>query len=101
MKQLVASWIKAEQEWHSHSLPAALEQMNRALNTATTPSRVSEWRRGVYVPSTEAISYMLAQTLPWAMKASGISIQNDQNQRLTELLWETGVEDGEAFVELL
>ncbi len=101
MKQLVASWIKAEQEWHGHSLAAALAQMNRALDTATTPSRVSEWRRGVYVPSTEAISYMLSRTLPWAMKASEIPIQRDQGQRLTELLWETGAEDGEAFVELL
>lgn len=86
---------------YGRSLAEAVRHMNGTLGTASTASRVSEWRRGVYVPSTVAVSYMLSQTLPWALGSSGIALSREQHNRLTDLLWETGVENGEAFVELL
>ena len=101
MKQLVASWIKAEQEWHRQSLAAAVARMNDTLGSVTTTSRVSEWRRGVYVPSTVTVSYMLSRTLPWAIKESAFPFTRDQHHMLAALLWQTGVEHGETYTELL
>lgn len=101
MRQLVASWIKAEQYRYGHSLSAAVALMNQTIGSATTTSRVSEWRRGVYVPSTVAVSYMLSQTLPWAIRESACPFTRDQYQMLAALLWQTGVEHGETYTELL
>ncbi len=101
MRQLVASWVLAEEEAHGNAIGQAIERMNSALDTTTNASRVSEWRRGVYVPSAIAISYMLARTLAWAVKRSTITATDSQMDRLDALLWEMYLQDGEPHAELL
>ncbi len=100
MQKLVESWIRAEKERYGNSLAAALRRMNDQLDTAITHSRVSEWRRGVYVPSQEVLSALLYRTLPWALEKAGVEMSLAQWRTLEELLWVVGERDGKRFIEL-
>ena len=99
MKQLVKSWLEAEQE-SGNSISEAIDMMNECLEMYVTHSRVSEWRRGIYVPSQKVLSYMLHRTLRWALKEVGVTEVGPYNA-LVRLLWEINVTDGEPYVELL
>lgn len=101
MRRLVESWIAAEKERYGNNLTAALKLLNDTLETTTTHSRVSEWRRGRYKPSQGAISLMLYRTLPWALNRSEIASTAAQIQQLEDLFWEPIEEDGQRSVELL
>ena len=101
MRQLVDSWIVAERELYGKTLAEAIRRMNDKLGCRVTHSRVSEWRRGVYVPSQVAISQMLYRTLPWALEKAGIRATEDQRRALQALLWITLEKDGQCWVELL
>lgn len=86
MRRLVSSWIAAERELYGNSLAEAIRRMNDKRGCRVTHSRVSEWRRGVYVPSQVAISQMLYRTLPWALEKAGIHATKDQRRALEALL---------------
>lgn len=66
-----------------------------------THSRVAEWRRGRYVPSAEALSYMLNRTLAWALRQAGISASPEQHRTLDSALWVTYEKDGEPWYDLV
>lgn len=97
MRRLVESWIEAERS-RDLSMADAIRQLNECLETRHTHSRVAEWRRGIYAPSQDAVSYMLHRTLPWAIDQAGIAVTDDQFRALVQTLW-IGDEDGS--VELL
>jgi hypothetical protein len=101
MRQLVKSWIAAERELYGKPLAEAIRRMNDKRGCRVTHSRVSEWRRGIYVPSQVAISQMLYRTLPWALEKAGIRATNDQMRALESLLWISFEKDGQRGVELL
>jgi len=101
MRRLVESWIEAEQDFHGNTLAAAIKRMNEARDMRLTHSRVSEWRRGVYVPSPVVLSQMLLRTLPWALGKAGIQVSAEQRDTLKSLLWKTYDEDGQQYIELL
>lgn len=101
MRRLVESWIEAEQDFHGNTLAAAIKRMNEARDMRLTHSRVSEWRRGVYVPSPVVLSQMLYRTLPWALKQAGIAVSAAQFSELVKRLWVVGEKDGQAYIELL
>ncbi len=87
MQKLVESWIVAEQDLYGNNIAAAVKALNDALGTNATPSRVSEWRRGIYHPSNFLISQMLWRTLPWALKRAGLEASADSIAKVRELLW--------------
>ena len=101
MRQLVASWIQAEKAYHGNTLATAIRRMNEKRGMRLTHSRVSEWRRGVYVPSQVILSQMLFRTLPWMLKEAGITVTHSQFRQLENLLWRTEDKDGQTFFELL
>lgn len=101
MRRLVDSWINAEEEHYGNTLAAAIKRMNEKRGMRLTHSRVSEWRRGVYVPSQVVLSQMLYRTLPWALGRAGIQVSAAQRNALEELLWLTKVTNGQRYVELL
>ena len=100
MRRLVESWIEAEKAY-GYNLAEAIRQLNHDRDMAVTHSRVAEWRRGKYAPSHQAISYMLYNTLPWAIKKAGIQATSEQLDALDELLWKMKITDGERHTELL
>lgn len=87
MRQLVASWLQAEREYHGNTQAQALRELNEALGLRVRHSRVAEWRRGVYVPSAEALSEMLYRALPWLLEQAGVAADRDQFRALDRLLW--------------
>lgn len=101
MRRLVESWIEAEKADHGNTLAAAIGRMNEKRGTSLTHSRVSEWRRGVYVPSPIVLSQMLYRTLPWALAEAGITAGSQQYLALQALLWITTEKDKQTLVELL
>jgi hypothetical protein len=101
MRQLVDSWVTAERELYGKTLAEAIRRMNDNRGCRVTHSRVSEWRRGIYVPSQVALSQMLYRTLPWALEKAGIPATEDQRRALQSLLWITCEKDGRRWVELL
>lgn len=101
MRRLVESWIQAEKAYHGNNLAAAIRRMNERREMCVTHSRVSEWRRGVYVPSQVVLSHMLYRTLPWALEEAGIPAGSEQYRALQGLLWITTDKDKQMFVELL
>ena len=101
MRRLVESWIEAERDHHGNRLAQAIRRMNEKRGGSLTHSRVSEWRRGVYVPSQVILSQMLYRTLPWALQRAGIAPSEAQYQELEKLLWMAQEKDGEIYVELL
>ncbi len=100
MRRLVESWIAAEKAY-GFNLAEAIRQLNEDRGMALTHSRVAEWRSGKYAPSHQAISYMLYNTLPWAIEQAGIQATQAQLDALDELLWKMKIVDGERHVELL
>jgi len=100
MQKLVESWIRAEKEHYGNTLAAAIRRMNDRLGAKVTHSRVSEWRRGIYVPSQEILSSMLFRTLPWAIEKAGIAVLPAQWRELEELLWVSVEQDGKRFIQL-
>ena len=88
MRRLVESWVAAEKAHYGNNLTEALKGMNATLEMKVAPSRVSEWRRGVYEPSQGAISFMLFRTLPWALGRASIPASPAAYGQLEELLWE-------------
>ena len=100
MRRLVASWIRAEQDYHGNTLAAAIRQMNETLGTTLNHSRVREWERGHYAPSQTTLSALLYRTLPWALQQAGIAVSEEQFHELEKLVWIVGEENGERFVEL-
>jgi hypothetical protein len=94
MRQLVASWVEAEREYHGNRQAQALRELNEALGLSIRHSRVAEWRRGVYVPSQEVISQMLHRALPWLLEQSGIAAGPAQLRALDRLLWVHNEEGG-------
>lgn len=101
MRRLVESWIAAEEGYHGNTLAEAIKRMNETRDMRLTHSRVSEWRRGVYVPSQVVLSQMLLRTLPWALRKAGIDVSAAQHSALEDLLWHTEVRDGQQYIELL
>ena len=103
MKRLVESWLTAEEEAHGNTPAAAIRRMNEKRKMRVTHSRVSEWRRGVYVPSPLVLSQMLLRTLPWALTQSGIQATPRQIEGLLKLIWVVRDQDkdGHFHVELL
>ena len=101
MKRLVESWVRAEREYHGNNLAAAIRRLNESRGVHVTHSRVSEWRRGVYVPSQVILSMMLYRTLSWALREAGIAATRAQMNQLRALLWNHIEDDGKPFVELL
>ena len=72
MRQLVNSWVEAQQTGYGKTLGQAIEDLNRECGTKLTYSRLAEWRRGKYTPCPEALSEMLYRTpLPWALMKVG------------------------------
>jgi len=100
MRRLVDSWIHAERESHGNTIAQALEGMKVELGSSTTHSRVAEWRRGVYVPSPQALSYMLNRTLPWVLQNAGIRVSPAQQRALEAKLWVSYEKDGEPWYDL-
>lgn len=86
MRRLVASWIEAERS-RGLTTASAIRELNEATGLRVTHSRVSEWRRGRYVPSPAAISYMLSRVLPWALRRAGIRCDEDCYDQLEALIW--------------
>lgn len=101
MRRLVESWIQAEREHHGNSLAAAIRRVNEKCGTKLTRSRVSEWRRGVYVPSQVILSQMLFRTLPWALEQAGIAASQPQFLELEKLLWLMEEKGGHHLFNLL
>lgn len=101
MKRLVESWIEAEKNYHGNTLAAAIKRLNETREMRVTHSRVSEWRRGVYVPSPVVVSQMLLCTLPWALQRAGIAVSRPQFRELEKLLWVVREEGGNVYIELL
>jgi hypothetical protein len=101
MRRLVESWLRAEEETHGNTPGAAIRRLNEKRKMRVTHSRVSEWRRGVYVPSQLVISQMLLRTLPWALRKAGFRVTQEQFDALGKLIWVTGEKDGQSHVELL
>ncbi len=101
MKRLVESWVAAEKHYHGNTLAAAIKRLNETREMKVTHSRVSEWRRGVYVPSPVVVSQMLLRTLPWALRQSGITASGPQFRELEKLLWVVREKDGQEYIELL
>jgi len=100
MQRLVESWVRAEKERYGNTLAAAIRSMNERRGTKVTHSRVSEWRRGIYVPSQEILSSMLFRTLPWAIEEAEIAVSPAQWRELEELLWVSVEQDGKRFIQL-
>jgi hypothetical protein len=101
MKRLVESWICAEKDHHGNTLAQAIRMMNEKHGAQLTPSRVSEWRRGVYVPTQLMLSHILHRTLPWALKHAGISASAEQFRALKECFWVHFEKDGKKKIGLL
>jgi hypothetical protein len=101
MRRLVESWIEAEKIQHGNTLGAAIKRLNEKREMNVTSSRVSEWRRGVYVPSPIVLSQMLLRTLPWALQQSGIAVSATQLLDLEKRFWVLHEKDGQVKVELL
>ena len=101
MRRLVESWIQAENALHGNNLAAAVRHMNERRAMSVTASRVSEWRRGVYVPSQLVLSHMLFRTLPWALSKAGIANDPQEYQALEELIWNSSEEGEKILFELL
>ncbi len=101
MKRLVESWLRAEEEAHGNTPAAAIRRMNEKRKMRLTHSRVSEWRRGVYVPMPLVLSQMLYRTLPWALEKAGIQATPKQIDALEKLIWVIREENGQSGVELL
>ncbi len=87
MKQLVASWIKAEKYYYGNTQAQAIRLMIEATGQRITHSRVSEWKRGKYCPSANVLSEMLWRTLPWALGQANLSISAEQQDRIDTKLW--------------
>ena len=95
MRQLVNSWVEAQQTGYGKTLGQAIEDLNRECGTKLTYSRLAEWRRGKYTPCPEALSEMLYRTLlPWALMKVGLKPTDAQMDALEDLLWEVDVSDG-------
>jgi hypothetical protein len=92
MRRLVESWIEAERSRGSN-LTDAIRLLNEALDSKVTHSRLSEWKRGRYVPKQEALSFILLRTLPWAIEQAGIRASEEQIRALEQLVW-IGDDDG-------
>ena len=101
MRQLVESWVAAEKEHYGNSLAQAIRGVNEEQGKCLTPSRVSEWRRGIYTPSPLMLSQMLLRTLPWALKRAGIVVSAAQLHELRSCFWEILEEDGRKSAKLL
>jgi hypothetical protein len=99
LRRLVESWIAAEQSY-GNTLAAAIKRLNETREMNVTSSRVSEWRRGVYVPSPIVLSQMLLRTLPWALQQSGIAVSAPQLTALRNFLWVVKEKDGKTYFEL-
>lgn len=100
MKRLVESWIEAERD-RGNTLAAAIKRLNESRGMQVTHSRVSEWRRGVYVPSQLVLSYMLHRSLRWLLTAADVGVSESQYQTIVSLLWDTRDKDGRSYVELV
>ena len=87
MRQLVASWLQAEREYHGNTQAQAIQGLNDALGLRIRHSRVAEWHRGVYTPSIEVVSEMLFRAMPWVLEQAGVAADRDQLSALDRLLW--------------
>ena len=101
MRQLVSSWIEAEKRGYRNSVAEAIRLLNKECDMSLTHSRLSEWRRGKYTPSPEALSQMLYRVLPWALMKVGLKATDAQLDALEDLLWKVNVADGERNIEHL
>lgn len=101
MKRLVESWIRAERELHGNDLTDAIRLLNDARGFSITRSRVSEWRRGIYVPSQLILSAILYRTLAWALREAGIAVTPQQLSVLQSMFWRRFENNGKPFIDLL
>ncbi|VVT28065.1 conserved hypothetical protein [Marinobacter salarius] len=65
---LVSSW----RTLHGELELSALDDLNDALGTSYTLSRVAEWERGSRQPNSAATNYMLADVLPDLLREAGV-----------------------------
>ena len=67
MNNLVDSWLDAAHGL-GKSQAQAIRDMNEALKSRYTSSRVNEWRDGRRVPNAAVIRYMLGFAVPYAIR---------------------------------
>lgn len=101
MRQLVSSWVEAEQHGYGNTLGAAIRELNKECRISLTHSRLSEWRRGKYTPSPNVLSQMLYRVLPWALLKVQIRATDPQLDALEDLIWCVKLTDGERQIEHL
>jgi len=87
MRKLVETWIEAEREMYGNSIGKAVNRLNETLGGAVTTSRVSEWRRGIYCPSQEALSEMLYRGYPYVLHKAGVKLAPGQLDVIDGMLW--------------
>lgn len=97
MRQLVKSWVDAEKEYHGLTLGEAIEKLNADLAMRANYSRVSEWKRGRYVPNPTALSWMLSRVLPWMLQKMGLDPTPEALDRMANLLWVREIKDGKRI----
>ncbi|MEE9303230.1 hypothetical protein [Candidatus Vondammii sp. HM_W22] len=71
MSNLITAYIEVVNQ--ASTLAVALREMNNALGTRHTHSRIREWERGDRLPTAMAINYMLSIVLPVLLADEGIS----------------------------
>lgn len=86
--KLVDTWIAAEKKLYGNSQGKAVHELNAQLEMSVSQSRVSEWRRGVYLPSVLVVGYMLARSLSFMLREAGIAFTEGDVNRLESLIWE-------------
>jgi hypothetical protein len=101
MRQLVALWIEAEKTGYRNSLGEAIEILNRESGLKLNYSRLAEWRRGKYVPSPRALSWMMYRALIWALVKADIPTTTAQRDALERLIWKLKMTNGERNIELV
>jgi hypothetical protein len=99
MRRLVESWVQFNLS-RGRTLADSIRKLNDARGSKVTHSRLSEWRRGVYVPEPAVTSMMLLETLPWALRQAGIEASREEIARLQDMLWNTREENGKTLFEL-
>lgn len=88
-KNLVQAWLFVEMEEDGKTLGEALNDLNEALGTAYTHSRVHEWResrnqRGDRLPR-EVRVYMAKITARSVLSAAGLNMQGMTTRKITQI----------------
>ena len=101
MRQLVDSWVEAEQNGYGNTLAEAIKILRHECDITLTHSRVAEWRNGKYTPCPKVLSHMLYRVYPWALRRAGLHASEHQLDTIEDLLWKVKVTNGERNIELV